>query len=67
MIIAKLTILLTLAVIFLTNRVKAWGKSNPRRVYLEDYPWWVNLTAWLIILDTIGIFASVIWFLFIYL
>lgn len=64
MIIVKLTILVTLIVKFLVYMFKSWALRHPLKLALEDYPWWSYIMAILVILDVVGVFASVIWLLF---
>lgn len=67
MIIAKLTIVLTLVVILMVIIFRSWCKQNPLRALIEDYPLWAYILGLLVIIDVVGIFYSVIWFLFFYL
>ena len=67
MIIVKLTIILTLLVVFLIMIFRAWYESHPLSVRLGDYPFWAYIMAVLIMIDVIGIFVSVVWYLFFYL
>ena len=64
MIIVKMTILVTMVVMFLIYMFKGWARQNPLKLALEDYPWWSYIMSILIILDVIGIFASAVWLLF---
>lgn len=68
MIIVKLTILLLLITAFYMFAIKLWVGSNPIKASLVNiggkYPKWIDGVGWLILLDAIGIFASVVWVLF---
>ena len=64
MIIVKLTILLTMVVVLLIVLFRAWAEVNPLKALVDDYPKWFYMLPLLMFLDVIGIFASVIWFLF---
>lgn len=64
MIIVKLTILLTMVCAVLIFAMKVWGENNPLDALVSNYPVWMYVSVLLMFLDVIGIFASVIWFLF---
>jgi len=64
MIIVKFTILLTMVVVLLIVLFRAWAEINPLKALVEEYPKWFYMLPLLMFLDVIGIFASVIWFLF---
>lgn len=64
MIIVKITILLTMVVVLLIVLFRAWAEVNPLKALVDDYPKWFYMLPLLMFLDVIGIFASVIWFLF---
>jgi hypothetical protein len=66
MIIVKLTILLTMVVAFLIRIFKGWCSRHPLEVAIDDYPIWTYIMSVLVILDVVGIFASVVWLLFFY-
>ena len=66
MIIVKLTILVTIIVVFLIRIFKGWCLRHPLEVALEEYPIWTDIMSVLIILDGVGIFASAVWLLFFY-
>ena len=64
MIIVKLTILLTMVVMFLVYMFKGWALRHPIELALEYYPWWSYIMSVLIIIDVVGILASAVWLLF---
>lgn len=66
MIIVKLTILVTIIVIFLIHIFKGWCLRHPLDAAIEAYPIWAYIMGVLIILDGVGIFASAVWLLFFY-
>lgn len=66
MIIVKLTILVTIIVVFLIYIFKGWCLRHPLDAAIEDYPIWAHIMGILIILDGVGIFASAVWLLFFY-
>lgn len=66
MIVVKLTILVTIIVAFLIRIFKGWCLRHPLEAAFEEYPIWTHVMGVLIILDGVGIFASVVWLLFFY-
>ena len=65
--IVKLTIVLTMIVALMIVVFLGWCKENPFKVMASEFPRWAYVLVFLVLLDVIGIFASVIWFLFFYL
>lgn len=65
-VVAKLTILLTLVCALLVLVMKSWCKNNPLDAMFENYPVWIYVSVLLIYLDIICVFISVAWVLFCY-
>lgn len=68
MIIVKITVLLILITVFYLLAIKTWFKANPYKALVanisNEHPKWMDGIGYLIVLDAIGIFASVVWALF---
>lgn len=68
MIITKITVLLILITVFYWFAINVWVNANPAKALVASIggkrPKWLNGIGYLIILDAIGIFASVVWALF---
>lgn len=68
MIITKITVLLILITVFYLLAIKIWFEANPYEALVanisHEHPKWMDGIGYLIVLDAIGIFASVVWALF---
>lgn len=68
MIITKITVLLILITVFYLLAIKTWFEANPSKAVVANisgkHPKWMNGIGYLIVLDAIGMFASVVWALF---
>lgn len=68
MIIVKITLLLILITVFYLLAIRVWFEANPSKAFIanisDKHPKWMDGIGYLIVLDAIGIFASVVWALF---
>ena len=65
----KITILITVIAIIWFIVVRCYLENHPgraSRIYIsQNYPWWLELCAWLIAFSIMGIIYSIIYLLFV--
>lgn len=66
MIIAKLTLLLTVIIIISLIILRIWCENHKLEAMVKDYPWWSYIIAYAIVFDAIGIIVSIVLLLFFY-